>query len=200
MPARKRPHAEGTDQSASSSSHTLRTTAALQAAKRMCAVAGQEQLTEEHLTEKEKKQPAPSLPLKNGAGEMDMNSARSWEEHVRDLMQRYPEHFRALIAVLDGHADELSKEHRRDLIRWSYLLRDGSPHPDIQAIMTAAYRQTPDGPCLVDPLDPKTPEDVTAMLRYDEHLEMLRQQGPERVLRDLRAFKKDRDEGKGRPR
>jgi hypothetical protein len=121
------------------------------------------------------------LPLKNGAGQMEAGWVRNWEKSMRSLLEQNPEHFRALYAVVEGRSEEVDKALIRDLKRWAYIRRDGSPHPDVRAVMVAAVRETPDGLSLVDPVDVRTPEQAAAVKRFDEHREARQRQGQERL-------------------
>jgi hypothetical protein len=142
---------------------------------------------EERLQEKDNKRDSragPDLPLKNDSGQMELGSARIWEEHVRNLLESHPEHYQALRALIEGRGEAVSEQHLRDLRKWHYLDRDRTPLPHIHAIMKAAARDTPDGPCLVDPFDLRTPESAeTIQSLTGEH----RRRGLDRLLRKLGA-------------
>jgi hypothetical protein len=137
------------------------------------------------------------VTLKNGAGLMDLGGARCLEDGLRDLLERYPEHFRAFHAIVEGRGEEVSKELQREMKRWGLLRSDGSPNPVFESVMVASYRETPDGPAIVDPVDLSTQDDVTALKRFDEQAEKQHSKGMTQLLRKLIA--KDKDEGKGRP-
>jgi hypothetical protein len=201
MPDRKLRRTEVTEDSPAVSSRTGRRIGVPGAGKGTRPAVAQEQIREERLEEKKDKPDpriGPTLPLKKSVGQMEVGWARRWEEDLRSLLEKHPEHFRALLALVEGRGEEVSKTLRRDLRKWEYLLRDGSPHPDVQAIMTAAIRQTPDGPAIVDPVAINTPEDAASVQRFDEHREQRRRQGAERLLG--RLLREDRDESEGRSR
>jgi hypothetical protein len=160
-----------------------------------------EQLREERLKEAGKKDDpriGPTLPLKRDAGQMEVGWARRWEDGLRDLLEKDPQLFRALEALVEGRPEGVSEQHFRDLRESIYLLPDGSPHPDVKAIMMAAYRQTPEGPAVVDPLDVRSPEDAATVQHFDDQREERRRRGADRLRRLL--FDQDTDEGKGRSR
>jgi hypothetical protein len=136
------------------------------------------------------------LPLKNGAGQMDVSWARIFQESLRHLLERHPEHFHALRALSEGRNEEVSKEHLRDLKRWDFVLKDGSPNPTFKAVMSAAYRETPDGSAIVDPVEVKTPENAAALQQFDTRAEKQYAKSLKRLLR--RFLEDDMGEGKGR--
>jgi hypothetical protein len=154
---------------------------------------------EERLGEKED-HPGPiverDLPLKNGAGQMKVGTALVFSEGLRQLQERHPDQFRALWALVNGRSEEASTEQRRALRRLWYLKRDGSLNSNIKAIMLAAVRETPDGLCLVNPLDLRTPEDAAYVERFEQQREARGSQGPERLRRWL--FGEDKGEDRGR--
>ena len=52
--------------------------------------------------------------------------------------------------------------------------------------MTAAVRETPDGLCLVDPLDVRSAEDAAAVRQFDEELAARHRKGWDNLRRLLR--------------
>jgi hypothetical protein len=170
-----------------------------EAGKRTRSDAALNPLMEERLKEEEDKPDSrlgPVLPLKKGEGQMEAGWVRAWEEDLRRLLEKHPDHFRALLALAEGRGEEVSRPMRRDLRAWEYLLRDGSIHPHVKAIMSAGVRETPDGLCVVDSLDVRTSEDAAVVRRFDKQQEAQRRKGPERLRRWL--FEGDRGEDKGR--
>ena len=101
--------------------------------------------------------------------------------------------------MVEGRGGEVSAEHRRDLKQWHYLLKDGTVHPNIQAIMTAAVRQTPDGLAIVDPFDLGNREDAAVVKQFDEQLERRAKTAPKRLLRRLFP-ERDKDDGPSQSR
>ena len=201
MPDRKPGLAEVTERIADVSSHNGRWIEMPEARQGTRLVAAAYPLKEERLEEKEDKPDpriGPTLPLKKGVGHMEAGWARAWEKHLRDLLEEYPEHFRALQALVEGCGGGVSKQQLRELREWGYLARDRSPLPDVQAIMMAAFRKTPDGPCLVDPIDVKTPEAAATVQRFDEQGDEGRRRGMDRLLRRLRD--QDPEQGNDRSR
>lgn len=140
----------------------------------------------------------PKVPLKHG-GQMEIGWARAWESSLRRLLEDRPDHFRSLHALVEGRGGEVSLEHRRDLKRWSYLLKDGTVHPGIQAIMTAAVRQTPDGLAIVDPVNLNNREDAAVLKQFGEQLERRARTAPKRLLRRLFP-ERDKDDGPSQSR
>ncbi len=161
--------------------------------------ADREWLREEPVTEEgeEKRKGArwTELPLKKDAGRMEIVMARFLARYVRDLLERHPEHFVSLRAIVEGRPGEVTAAHRRDLKKWHYLLPDGSPNPKIKLIMTAALRDAADGPVVVDPLSASCPEDAAVMRRADEELERIARKGWAALKR--RVFGDGRDDGRG---
>ena len=118
---------------------------------------------------------------------------------MRRLLEDRPDHFRAVHALVEGRVEEVSAEHRRDLKQWHYVLKDGTVHPNIQAIMTAAVRQTPDGLAIVDPVDLGNCEDAAVVKQFDEQLERRARTAPRRLLRRLFP-ERDKDDGHSQSR
>jgi hypothetical protein len=147
---------------------------------------------EGRLTRKKKD---PILPLKKSGNYMEAGRAQLFEEHLRILLERHPEHFRALHVLVEGRQEEVSKQQLRDLRQWAYLAKDYSPLPGVTAVMKAAYRATPDGPCIVDPLDAKSSADDEARKQFEQLNEQMREQGTKRLLRRL---EERRDQGRGK--
>jgi hypothetical protein len=138
------------------------------------------------------------LPLKKGGDRIEASSARFWEEDLRDLLERDPEHFRALRAIVEGRPDEASPQHCRDLREWAYLSRDGSPHPKVKAVLLAAVRDTLDGPAIVDPLDVSRPEDAATLRQAEKKRAESLREGEKRIWRDIQRLGDDPDQGLGR--
>jgi hypothetical protein len=135
------------------------------------------------------------LPLKKDAGRMEIVRARFVARNLSDLLERHPEHFASLRAIVEGRAGDVTEAHRRDLEKWHYLLPDGSPRPNIKLVMAAALRDAADGPVVVDPLDPTRPQDAVVMRRADEELERIAREGSADLKR--RVFGDGRDDGRG---
>jgi hypothetical protein len=157
-------------------------------------------LREERVQEDEKeKKPAhrQELPLKKGGDRLEMVDARAWEEMLRRLLEREPERFQALRAIVEGRPDEASPQHRRDLRSRGYLSRDGSPHPRVKTVLAAALRDTPDGPAIVDPFDVRSTEDAAALRQADDQLAAFKRKMEKRVLRDMKRLKDEDDKDKG---
>jgi hypothetical protein len=147
-----------------------------------------EQPREERLKEKEGEHDpriGPTLPLKKGSGQLEMGWARRWEESLRDLLEKTPELFLALKALVEGRAEEVSEQQLSELKDSIYLLPGGSPHPEVKVVMTAACQQTPEGPAIVDSLDVRTPEVATSVQRFDDQREERRRRGIDRLRRAL---------------
>jgi hypothetical protein len=138
------------------------------------------------------------LPLKRGAGRIEMRAAEEWERELRDLLERDPEHFAALRALVEGRPEEVTREQRRLLRKWDFLGRDLAPLPNVKAVMMAAVRDTPDGTALVFPLDLASPVDAIAHKRAEDELAQGFDAGMQRLVREV--SREDEDQGKGRPR
>jgi hypothetical protein len=143
-----------------------------------------------------RKKPAEyQLPLKNTGEQIEVIEARLWENKIRKLLEQDPGHFQALVSLVEGRPDEVSKEQVRDLRKWLFLARDGSPLPGAKAIIQAAYRKTPDGPAVVDPLDVRTAEEIETFLRAEKQLKKREERGLDRIIRKLSGEDKENNEG-----
>jgi hypothetical protein len=191
MPGRKPRRAKATVESPDPSIHDMRQGANLAGMS--------EQLGEKRLEEEEKKEGLTrysKVTLKNGAGLMGIGEARNVEASLRDLLDRYPDHFRAFHAIVEGHGGEVSKELRGELKRWNLLQSDGSPNSVFKTVMIAGCRETPDGPAIVDPVELRTRDDVAPLQRFADQAEKQYSKRLTRLLRKLNE--EDKDEGKGR--
>lgn len=157
-------------------------------------------LTEERLQEEEKKpkRNRPELPLKKSGERRDVGETRDWEEDVRELLEKHPVHFRALVSLVKGRKEDVTEQQIRDLRNWLYLARDRTVLPGVRDIIETAYRETLDGPCIVDPFDLKNPDDASTLQRADEQRAEIQKGGAERLRRAI--FGRDKDEDKDRPR
>ena len=111
-----------------------------------------------------------------------------------------PTCFKHFADLVDGQAEAVTQQQRRELRARHFLARDSSPLPGPKSIIQAAFRQVGDGPCLVDPIDVRTPEDAARLRQVDELIE---QQQQERMVRLFDRFTKPRggsDKGKGKGR
>jgi len=138
------------------------------------------------------------LPLKKGGGRIEMAEARATEREVRDLLERHPDHFRALRALVEGRPEEAGKQHVRDLRKWAFLLLDGSIRPAVKAVMAAAVRDTPDGPAVVYSLDLSRPEDAATVDRAEKELKVRSNQAMKQFRRDIKRLEDDKDKGPSR--
>jgi hypothetical protein len=125
------------------------------------------------------------MPLKNGGGEMEIGSARAWEEELRILLEREPEHYQALRALVEGRREEVSEQQLHDLLKWGFLARDRTPLPGVQAVIKAAHRETADGPALADPLDVRTTEAAELVQEHDDKYEKRKMKAAEHLVRKL---------------
>jgi hypothetical protein len=137
------------------------------------------------------------LPLKKDGGRIEMANAHATERELRDLLERDPEHFRALRALVEGRPEEVSREHLRDLRKWAFVMRDGSIRPAVKAIMTAAVRDTPDGPALVYPLDLSNPEDAATAASVEMEFDKAERDLPKRIRQAIKRLKDDDDKTPG---
>jgi hypothetical protein len=137
-------------------------------------------------------------PLKKTGETMEIPDAIWHADHLRRLLEEDPALFQALHHLVEGRDKEVSKEQRRALRRdWLLVGRDYSPHPWVISTMKAALRQSADGPCIVDPLDVRTPEDEAFVRRVEdrENRIILR---TIKKLRDGPDFKEKPDKGPSR--
>ncbi len=165
------------------------------AKKRMRLDAEMRRLLEERLKKKDDKsrtRAGPRLPLKNDSGSMELGWVRNWEEHVRELLERNRELYLALQALVEGHPEQVTEQQLRDLREEGYLARDLKPLPGVQAIIQAAARETPDGPCVVDPLDVRTEDTAKAVQKFDQQSEVRRERRMARIARRLLDEDEDR--------
>ena len=134
------------------------------------------------------------VPLKNG-GDMEFGWARAWEKQLRNLLERHPDHYRTLQALVEGRREEANEQHIRDLQKGPFLDLDGMPWPGVQAVMKAAHRETPDGPTLVNPLEVRTTEAADLVQEFDEQRAKRHREGAERLLGKLLDPGRDQDDG-----
>lgn len=156
-------------------------------------------LREEHLGEEEKSEPRrPELPLKRSGERRELSSTRMREDYVRSLLEQQPAHFRALVSLVKGDEEGVTEQRIEDLKSWYYLEGDGTVKPGIRDIIESAYRETPDGPCIVNPFDVTNPADAATLQRANEQLAERQQGGAERMRRAI--FGRDKDKDKDRLR
>ena len=138
------------------------------------------------------------LPIKNTNIKIHGVWARLWQENLEGLLEKHPDVFQTLRDLVEGRTENIDPQHRHMLEEWNYLAKDGTPLPSVKAILPAIYRESPDGPCIVEPFEVKTQEVSTAVQRMDERREGRQRQGAGRLLRKLSGL--DDDEGKGNTR
>jgi hypothetical protein len=164
--------------------------------------AAPEQLTEERLKEEEYDQMTQMiLPLKNGAGQMRLVSARAAQEELRLLLQHEPELFAALRALVEGRVGEVRRDQHQALMEGGYLTRSGGVRGDLKAIMTAGFRETDVGPVIEEPLDLTNPEHAAIVHQRDQKFQQMLHQSRPRIrllLAELKARSKGNDKGEGR--
>jgi hypothetical protein len=145
----------------------------------------------------EEEEQGPKLPLKNGGGLMDIELANATVTHLRRLLEETPHEFQALVMLVDGRKEQVSAASIEFLRDGYFLAEDGSPLPVIAKVLPAAYRpDAPDGPCIVDPLDLQSPQDVDLVQRVEDAREKRAREGPGQLLRDI--LRKKDDEGPSR--
>ena len=99
------------------------------------------------------------LRLKNGA-RVEARLGRANYRSLCTLLEREPELFRSLHAIADARVAEVSEQHVIRLKDIFYLRPDGTISPDVRDVLLAAYRETPDGPALVNPFQFISAEEV----------------------------------------
>lgn len=142
--------------------------------------------------------PRDRMLLKKSGEKVEVRWAQMWEARVRKLLEKHPWHFQTLHRLVEGDKENVSKRQLKELREWGYLAPDYSPLPGVQAVMHAAFRLTPDGPCIVDPLDVKTSEDMAIMQRVDDQLGAIRAKGLEHLYRRLADKNEEEDKGHAR--
>jgi hypothetical protein len=95
--------------------------------------------------------------------------------------------------LVERRPEEVTEQQSRDLRKWGFLARDRSPLPGARAIIEAAYRETPEGPVIVDPIDVSNPEHAATLQRAEDQLERIRKGGLDRLIRRLKDD--DREQG-----
>jgi hypothetical protein len=148
----------------------------------------------------EEKKPAyrAQLPLKKGAGRMEVRDAGAWVRDLRDLLERHPDLFHSLRALAEGRSSEVDEQHVRTLRSWGLLGRDLSPHPKLKAVMKAAIRDLPDGPAVVYPLDLTNPEDAATAIRAKREIAIVSREAEKAIRRDINGLTDEKDGGIGR--
>ncbi len=150
-------------------------------------------LRQKPVTEKKKdlEPPREKMPLKNSGISQEIWETRSDERHLRELLEERPDLFQALRSLVDGQSEGVTDHQRRELRRKLVVASDYSPLPWVKPILDAAFRQTPDGPCLVDPLDVRTPDEAARLEQVDT---LLKQQRRERLVRIFKGQELEDDE------
>ena len=141
-------------------------------------------------TKDEPPPPRDRMSLKKRGETMEIRWAQFWAEHVRNLLEKHPAHFQALHRLVEGGKEGVSERQFSELREWGYLTSDRSPLPGVKALIDSAFRQTPDGSCIVDPLDVKTADDLTTIKRVEARLAEI---GIERFRRLLSDDQKEEE-------
>ena len=99
------------------------------------------------------------LRLKNGAQiEADWGNANYFA--LQGLLEQEPEAFHSLLEVARGGLRAIPEGHL-SVLRNALLLRpDGTVTPGTRDVLLSAYRETPDGPALVNPFQFTSEEEV----------------------------------------
>lgn len=159
------------------------------------------QLRKKRVPEDEKrKKPAhwAELPLKKGIDGVEMAMARFWEKELRGLLETDRTHFDALRALVEGRPEEVSKQQLHFLTEELFLAPDHIPLPDVQAVMTAALRDTPDGPAIVDPFDVRSSKDAAALKQAEKEQTEFVKGSRKNLLRDIKRLRDDKGKEPGR--
>jgi hypothetical protein len=115
--------------------------------------------------------------------------AKQWQERLTDLLEQHPQVFQTLRALVEGRKSDADSKHVKSLKKWAFLRHDETVLPDVEAVLPAVYRETLDGPCIVDPFELKTPEDTIAAAKLNQWLDTAEMQGQRAVLQELRRRK-----------
>jgi hypothetical protein len=107
------------------------------------------------------------LRLKNGA-RVDATLGRGGYLALRGLLAREPELFRSLLAVARSEPVAIPERHDARLRAARFLRPDGTIVPSIRDVLLSAYRETPDGPALVNPFQFASEEEVREEERADD--------------------------------
>lgn len=107
-----------------------------------------------NLSEEEER---PKLRLKNGS-EVDARAAYVDWKLLQATQQKQPAEFAALLALARSEQMALTEEAREELRRRNHFAFDSDGNLDqvAGAIILSAYRETPDGPMLVNPFQLST--------------------------------------------
>ena len=141
-------------------------------------------LTEENLG-KDKRRAI--LSLKNGA-QIEARDGKLYYGFLCSLLAEEPEVFRGLLAFAQDQNRAMLPGHRvRLMFLGGYLEPDGSIMPKVRDVLLSAYKETPDGPMLVNPFFLSRPEQA-------RELERMETEGLDWLIRELR-----RKENTGKP-
>ena len=163
---------------------------------------------------KDEEKKRPEFPLKGSGEPADVAVIRIWERAVRRLLEENPALFQSLRSLVEGRKDEVPKEHVQELRHELFLNRDRSVLPGPRAIIETCYRETADGPCIVDPFDVKTTADAARLQEAEESNARSEREFNTKLNRaafDKKAYRRlireiheeddeNKDKGKGRPR
>jgi len=137
------------------------------------------------LTEKEER---PRLKLKKVGRSVDVRRVAAEIKMLRRFMEACPQEFQALVSLTEGRKEGIGRTTMTILRKCGYVRRDGSPVPYFADLLKAAYRPaTPDGPCLVDPLDLRSSQDVALV----ENAERQTAEDAKRLIDRLRKFREN---------
>ncbi len=138
------------------------------------------------------------MPLKRSGERRELGTTRFWEDYVRRLLEQHPAHFRALVSLVKGNTEDVTEQRTEDLKEWLFLEVDRTVKPGARDIIETAYRETPDGPTIVDPFDVRNTADAATLQRANEERVERQKGGAERLRRAI--FGRDNDKDKHRPR
>jgi hypothetical protein len=117
---------------------------------------------------KEEEQPKNrTVTLKSGA-QVDAGTVSVCLIEFRSFVARHHDRFVALRDLVQGTGPTPSPEILQEFRDLRYLDPDGNLKDDVKQIFLASYRETPDGPCFVDPYRPANVEEVQKLQEFEK--------------------------------
>ena len=127
-----------------------------------------------------------TITLKSGH-RMHAGLAAALVEEFRTFLLHQPDRFLALRRLVDGGQAVPSPEIVQEFRERALLTADDGLKPEVREVFLASFRETPDGPCFVEPFQPRDQEEA-AKLRDLQHSQ---QQWLARFLKPGRASDDD---------
>jgi hypothetical protein len=138
------------------------------------------------------------LPLKNGAGQMELGAGRAAVQDLRMILGHEPELLTALHSLAEGRRSRVMQEQIRTLKEMEFVTRSGQVRPDIRAVMIAGYRDEAGRPFIDEPFDLRDPQHAAIAQRCDELVQQaLDQAKPTKLLIAELRDRRRKDKGWG---